>query len=135
MGRGWRIGPTGLDLQQGNSGPKPVSEELRRKVINRKMTILPPGADGPKLSADSDHLFTREGESCEEPFERDSTTRRSCGEKRHVVRARLHPVREFGDFWFESGRVVTGIPGGFPAILAGFGLGLGWTNEWEWAGV
>ncbi|OWM63072.1 hypothetical protein CDL15_Pgr024637 [Punica granatum] len=33
MGRGWRIGPTGLDLQQGNNGSKPVSEELRRKVV------------------------------------------------------------------------------------------------------
>ncbi|OWM63508.1 hypothetical protein CDL15_Pgr019457 [Punica granatum] len=33
MVRGWRIGPTGLVLQQGNNGPKPVSEELRRKVV------------------------------------------------------------------------------------------------------
>ncbi|PKI71770.1 hypothetical protein CRG98_007836 [Punica granatum] len=44
-------------------------------------------------------------------------------------------AREFGNFWLESGWVVTGIPGGFPMILAGFGLGLGPTNEWEWAGV
>ncbi|PKI70278.1 hypothetical protein CRG98_009355 [Punica granatum] len=40
-------------------------------------------------------------------------------------------AREFGDFWFKSGRVVTGIPGGFPMNLAGFGLGKGWTSEWE----
>ncbi|PKI50085.1 hypothetical protein CRG98_029523 [Punica granatum] len=39
-----------------------------------------------------------------------------------------HDARMFDDFWLKSGRVVTGIPGGFPAILAGFGLGKGWTK-------
>ncbi|OWM77068.1 hypothetical protein CDL15_Pgr002592 [Punica granatum] len=36
--------------------------------------------------SDHDHLFTGEGEGCEEPFERDGTTRRSRGEKWHVGR-------------------------------------------------
>ncbi|PKI47269.1 hypothetical protein CRG98_032340 [Punica granatum] len=44
-------------------------------------------------------------------------------------------AREFGDFWFKSSRVVTEIPGGFPVILAGFGLGTGWTKLREWAAV
>ncbi|PKI61266.1 hypothetical protein CRG98_018330 [Punica granatum] len=35
----------------------------------------------------------------------------------------------------KSDRVVTGIPGGFPVILAGFGLGTGWTRVWGWVGV
>ncbi|PKI78843.1 hypothetical protein CRG98_000768 [Punica granatum] len=74
--------------------------------------------------SDRDHLFTGEGEGCEEPFKRDGTTRQSRGEERHVVRARTR-AREFGDFWFKSGRVVTGIPGGFPMILAVSGLGKG----------
>ncbi|PKI78938.1 hypothetical protein CRG98_000672 [Punica granatum] len=38
-------------------------------------------------------------------------------------------ARESGDFLFKSSRVITGIPGGFPVILAGFGLGTGWTKE------
>ncbi|PKI53190.1 hypothetical protein CRG98_026418, partial [Punica granatum] len=37
-------------------------------------------------------------------------------------------AREFGDFWLKSGRVVTGIPSGFPAISTGFGLGKSWTS-------
>ncbi|PKI51570.1 hypothetical protein CRG98_028032 [Punica granatum] len=73
--------------------------------------------------SDRDHLFTGEGEGCEEPFELDGTTRQSRGKKRHVVEA-----REFGDFWLESGRVVTRIPGGFPVVSAGFGLGKGRTS-------
>ncbi|PKI77695.1 hypothetical protein CRG98_001925 [Punica granatum] len=40
----------------------------------------------------------------------------------------VHPGKEFGDFWFKSGRVDTGIPGVFPTILAGFGLGTGLTK-------
>ncbi|PKI40050.1 hypothetical protein CRG98_039561 [Punica granatum] len=36
-----------------------------------------------------DHLFTRDGEGCEEPLECDGTTRQSHGAKWHVVRARL----------------------------------------------
>ncbi|PKI38991.1 hypothetical protein CRG98_040616 [Punica granatum] len=35
---------------------------------------------------DRDHFFTGEGEGCEEPLERDGTTRRSRREKRHVGR-------------------------------------------------
>ncbi|PKI78551.1 hypothetical protein CRG98_001058 [Punica granatum] len=35
--------------------------------------------------SDRDHLFTGEGESCEEPFERDGMTHRSRGKKWHVV--------------------------------------------------
>ncbi|PKI64644.1 hypothetical protein CRG98_014960 [Punica granatum] len=84
--------------------------------------------------SDRDHLVTREGEGCEEPVERDGTTRRSRGENRHVVEVRCAPG-EFGDFWLESGRVVAGKPGGFPMITAGFGLGKGRTNEGEWAGA
>ncbi|OWM77832.1 hypothetical protein CDL15_Pgr009379 [Punica granatum] len=38
--------------------------------------------------SDLDHLFTEEGEGCEEPFERDGTTRRSRGKKWHVVEVR-----------------------------------------------
>ncbi|OWM91522.1 hypothetical protein CDL15_Pgr004913 [Punica granatum] len=34
-----------------------------------------------------------------------------------------------------SGRVVTGIPGGFLAVSAGFGLGKRSHELWEWAGV
>ncbi|OWM64716.1 hypothetical protein CDL15_Pgr005979 [Punica granatum] len=36
--------------------------------------------------SDRDHLFTGEGEGCEEPFERDGTTRRSRGKKWHIGR-------------------------------------------------
>ncbi|PKI51057.1 hypothetical protein CRG98_028545 [Punica granatum] len=43
--------------------------------------------------SDRDHLVTREGEGCEEPFERDGTTRRSRGENRHVVEVRCAPGR------------------------------------------
>ncbi|PKI37344.1 hypothetical protein CRG98_042266 [Punica granatum] len=64
--------------------------------------------------SDRDHLFTREGEGCEEPFERDGTTRRSRGEKRHVVRARLHPVSGFGSRFFV--RLKRGI-GGFKSKI------------------
>ncbi|OWM76953.1 hypothetical protein CDL15_Pgr011678 [Punica granatum] len=34
--------------------------------------------------SDLDHLFTGEGEGCEEPFERDGMTLRSRGKKWHV---------------------------------------------------
>ncbi|OWM67441.1 hypothetical protein CDL15_Pgr027198 [Punica granatum] len=37
--------------------------------------------------SDRDHLFTGEGEGCEEPFERDGTTRQSHGAKWHAWRA------------------------------------------------
>ncbi|PKI57280.1 hypothetical protein CRG98_022319 [Punica granatum] len=37
---------------------------------------------------DRDHLFTREGEGYEEPFERDGTTRQSRGGNRHIVEVR-----------------------------------------------
>ncbi|OWM66497.1 hypothetical protein CDL15_Pgr013714 [Punica granatum] len=40
-------------------------------------------------------------------------------------------IGKFDDFWLKPGRVVTGIPGGFPMVLAGFGLGLGWTKVGE----
>ena len=40
---------------------------------------------------------------------------------------------KFENFWVKSGRVVTGIPGGFPTVLAGFGLGKEWYELWEWA--
>ncbi|PKI71430.1 hypothetical protein CRG98_008167 [Punica granatum] len=40
-----------------------------------------------------------------------------------------HDARVFDDFWLNSNRVVTGIQGGFPAILASFGLGKGWTGD------
>ncbi|PKI53774.1 hypothetical protein CRG98_025828 [Punica granatum] len=71
--------------------------------------------------------------------ERNGTRRGpTCTRVTHGTRFsfRLEPdAREFGDFWFKSGRVVTGIPGGFPVILASFGLGTGWTKVREWAGV
>ncbi|OWM70400.1 hypothetical protein CDL15_Pgr008689 [Punica granatum] len=38
--------------------------------------------------SDRDHLFTGEGEGCEEPFERDGTTHRSRGKKWHVDEVR-----------------------------------------------
>ncbi|OWM73861.1 hypothetical protein CDL15_Pgr018921 [Punica granatum] len=38
--------------------------------------------------SDRDHLFTRDGEGCEEPLECDGTTRQSRGAKWHIVRAR-----------------------------------------------
>ncbi|PKI59332.1 hypothetical protein CRG98_020287 [Punica granatum] len=38
--------------------------------------------------SDRDHLFTGEGEGCEEPFERDGTTRQSRGTKWHAWKAR-----------------------------------------------
>ncbi|PKI59201.1 hypothetical protein CRG98_020402 [Punica granatum] len=46
--------------------------------------------------SDRDHRFTGEGEGCEEPFDRDGTTRQSRGKKWHVVgirRARLGVLR------------------------------------------
>ncbi|PKI55406.1 hypothetical protein CRG98_024179 [Punica granatum] len=45
-----------------------------------------------------------------------------------------HDAREFGDFWFKSGRVVAGIPSDFPSVLAGFGLGMGCARMRERAG-
>ncbi|PKI58317.1 hypothetical protein CRG98_021294 [Punica granatum] len=39
-------------------------------------------------------------------------------------------AREFDDFWLKSGRVVIRIPGGFPMVLAGFGLDLGLDGTW-----
>ncbi|OWM76930.1 hypothetical protein CDL15_Pgr021212 [Punica granatum] len=81
--------------------------------------------------SDRDHLFTEEGEGCEEPFERDGTTRRSREVKWHVVGGL---ARMFDDILLKSGRVVTGIPGGVLTILAGFGLGKGLDGTWKWAG-
>ncbi|PKI58537.1 hypothetical protein CRG98_021069 [Punica granatum] len=46
--------------------------------------------------SDSDHLFTGEGEGCEEPFERDGTTRRSRGRKWHVGRSPVRAARGLG---------------------------------------
>ncbi|OWM90291.1 hypothetical protein CDL15_Pgr014129 [Punica granatum] len=46
--------------------------------------------------SDRDHLFTGEGEGCEEPFERDGTTRQGRGAKWHAWRARMRPVTSFG---------------------------------------
>ncbi|PKI42990.1 hypothetical protein CRG98_036615 [Punica granatum] len=40
--------------------------------------------------SDRDHLFAREGEGCEEPFERDGTTVRSRGKKWHAWRYPVH---------------------------------------------
>ncbi|OWM63156.1 hypothetical protein CDL15_Pgr027007 [Punica granatum] len=63
--------------------------------------------------SDRDHLFTGEGEGCEEPFERDGTTRRSRGTKWHAWKARctrlvtlgtrllLWPERDVGDLKWE----------------------------------
>ncbi|PKI55959.1 hypothetical protein CRG98_023650 [Punica granatum] len=39
--------------------------------------------------SDRDHLFTREDEGSEEPFERDGMTRQSHGRNRHVVEVRV----------------------------------------------
>ncbi|OWM69217.1 hypothetical protein CDL15_Pgr025404 [Punica granatum] len=69
MGRGWRIGPTGLDLQQRNSGPKPVSEELRRKVVlaapigrERRFRLLDAATTTRKGSGEgSEHRLGRAG--------------------------------------------------------------------------
>ncbi|PKI55888.1 hypothetical protein CRG98_023704 [Punica granatum] len=96
----------------------PVREEIVRRCL---CTV--------DRSSDRDHLFTGEGEGGEESFECDGTTRQGREKKWHVDEA-----REFGDFWLKSGRVVTGIPGGFPAILAGLGLGKGLDGTWVWAG-
>ncbi|PKI67427.1 hypothetical protein CRG98_012177 [Punica granatum] len=43
-------------------------------------------------------------------------------------------AKDFGDFWLKSGRVVIGIPGGFPSVLASFGLGMGCARMRERAG-
>ncbi|OWM66809.1 hypothetical protein CDL15_Pgr012401 [Punica granatum] len=41
--------------------------------------------------SDRDHLFTEEGEGCEEPFECDGMTGRSRGTKWHAWRTRCAP--------------------------------------------
>ncbi|OWM87031.1 hypothetical protein CDL15_Pgr006195 [Punica granatum] len=46
--------------------------------------------------SDRDHLFTGEGEGCEEPFERDGTTRQGGGVKRHAWRSGVHSVTVSG---------------------------------------
>ncbi|PKI57284.1 hypothetical protein CRG98_022323 [Punica granatum] len=46
--------------------------------------------------SDRDHLFTGEGEGCEEPFERDGTTRQGRGAKRHAWRSGVHSVTVSG---------------------------------------
>ncbi|PKI48753.1 hypothetical protein CRG98_030854 [Punica granatum] len=57
----------------------------KRKTMKRWLcTVDPP--------SDRDHLFTGEGEGCEEPLECDGTTQQSRGAKWRVVRARLHPA-------------------------------------------
>ncbi|OWM70411.1 hypothetical protein CDL15_Pgr008700 [Punica granatum] len=53
---------------------------------------------------DCDHLFTREGEACEEPFERDGTTRRCRGKKWHVDEVRCARLGGLGTrllLWLE----------------------------------
>ncbi|OWM80556.1 hypothetical protein CDL15_Pgr015568 [Punica granatum] len=46
--------------------------------------------------SDRDHLFTGKGEGCEEPFERDGTTRQSRGRRWHVVKDRMHAGDNIG---------------------------------------
>ncbi|PKI48247.1 hypothetical protein CRG98_031362 [Punica granatum] len=57
-----------------------LARELRARHGARSCTVDRP--------SDRDHLFTREGEGCEEPFERDGTTLRSRGRKWHAWLAR-----------------------------------------------
>ncbi|PKI40908.1 hypothetical protein CRG98_038706 [Punica granatum] len=61
------------EIKFGKSRVNPVKE----KRVKRWLCTV----DRP---SDRDHLFTREGEGCEEPFERDGTTLRSRGRKWHV---------------------------------------------------
>ncbi|PKI76454.1 hypothetical protein CRG98_003153 [Punica granatum] len=67
------------------SSVKKRVEPGKRETDERRLCMV----DRP---SDRDHLFTGEGEGCEEPFERDGTILRSRGEKRHVGRPDMHPV-------------------------------------------
>ncbi|PKI68508.1 hypothetical protein CRG98_011104 [Punica granatum] len=116
--RGKRVGTRALATARCKIGLVVLLRDgSRRSWVVSNVPSPRQARDMDRLS-DRDHLFTGESEGREEPFERDGTTRRSRGKKWHVV---------------ESGRVVAEKPGGFPMVLAGFGLGTGWTNEWEWA--
>ncbi|PKI64866.1 hypothetical protein CRG98_014733 [Punica granatum] len=58
----------------------------------------------------------------------------SLGKTGRHARSGHGTARKFDDFWFKSGRVVTGIPGGFPVVLAGFSLAKGLGGTWMRAG-
>ncbi|PKI71903.1 hypothetical protein CRG98_007708 [Punica granatum] len=62
------------EIKFGKSRVNPVKEG---RVERRLCTVDRP--------SDRDHLFTGKGEGCEEPLERDGTTRRSRGKKWNVV--------------------------------------------------
>ncbi|OWM72669.1 hypothetical protein CDL15_Pgr002565 [Punica granatum] len=68
------------EIKLGKSQADPVKE---KRVRRRLCTVDRP--------SDRDHLFTREGEGCEEPFERDGTTRQSRGTKWHAWKVRCAP--------------------------------------------
>ncbi|PKH93905.1 hypothetical protein CRG98_049808 [Punica granatum] len=56
--------------------------------------------------SDRDHLFMGESVGREGPFERDGTTRRSRGEKWHVVEVRVHPMTGSGPDSFSGWSVL-----------------------------
>ncbi|PKI75393.1 hypothetical protein CRG98_004222 [Punica granatum] len=66
----------GKASRHASSGHGTVQEKNRMKL--RLCTV--------GRASDHDHLFTEEGEGCEEPFERDGATRRSRGKKWHIGR-------------------------------------------------
>ncbi|PKI61999.1 hypothetical protein CRG98_017608 [Punica granatum] len=75
---------------------------VKNKRMKRRLSTV-------EWLSDRDHLFTGESEGCEEPLERDGTTRQSRGKKWQVVGVRcarlgalgtqLHfrPERDVGD--------------------------------------
>ncbi|PKI71434.1 hypothetical protein CRG98_008171 [Punica granatum] len=68
---------------------KNTKSSVRKKTMKRWLCTV----DRP---SDRDHLFTGEGEGCEEPFERDGTTRQGRGAKRHAWRSGVHSVTVSG---------------------------------------
>ncbi|PKI61989.1 hypothetical protein CRG98_017621 [Punica granatum] len=65
------------------SGVK-VNNPVKEETVKRWLCTV----DRP---SDRDHLFTSEGEGCEEPFERDGSTRQSRRAKWHAWRIRSAP--------------------------------------------
>ncbi|PKI65915.1 hypothetical protein CRG98_013686 [Punica granatum] len=136
QGFGWVKGPLG-PLERVAAGQEGIgSNEFRggrtpRASVRGKGTLGHPlgdvacpglrseilvwGAGGPEWGADSGRKWHVDGVRCAQ-----------LGGLGTRLSSRLErDAREFGDFWLKSGRVVTGIPGGFPAVSASFGLGKG----------
>ncbi|OWM77182.1 hypothetical protein CDL15_Pgr027120 [Punica granatum] len=68
---------------------KKEADPVKNKRIERRLCTV----DRP---SDRDHLFMEEGEGCEEPLERDGTTRQSRGKKWHVGRSPVRAARGLG---------------------------------------